>query len=298
MYDPYVDSRVKRAVEIKKSQIRGEDYSSRLETRKASYSGKFDTSLKTAYAGQKISVMESIDHQSRSETDFEGIRAIEGMPLAEMLAKMRKYESNAAMFMDAALNEKRIYTSLVEEIVTDMIGDMGYHLQLGLLASCAKSYRSGDFLASHSLQVMLVSVVAAIELTRIMSDKASGFKEADIETLISMSRKSFTLDEMVQLGVAALLHDISIRKEIPNLSEDTEITIQQDSVLQLHPSNSYHIVKALPIDYEIQRAVYQHHERFDGTGYPSAISSRFYSKFTPALMFAEYISNTRPATRS
>lgn len=291
MYDPYVDSRIKHNVEIKKSRIRGSDYSSRLEGRKQAYSNKFENSLKTVYAGQKISVLESIDHQSRSETDFEGIQSVEGLPLAEMLAKMRKYESNAAMFMDAALNEKRIYTSLVEEIVTDMIGDMGYHLQLGLLASCAKSYRSNDFLASHSLQVMLVSIVSAIELTRIMADKAdkaAKFTETDIETLISMSRKSFTLDEMIQLGVAALLHDISLRKEIPGLSDDSEITIQQDSILQLHPSNSYHIVKALPIDYEIQRAVYQHHERFDGTGYPSAISPRFYTKFTPALMFAEY----------
>lgn len=293
LFDPYVANKIKHNVEIKMNRMRGENYAERLDSRRQNYSKLFQTSINTAYSQQKISALESIEHQSRSEADFEGLKALDGVSLPEMLAKLRWYEQNAAMFMDAALSEKRVYTSLVEEIATDMVGNVGYNLQMALLAAFAKGYRSIDFIVSHSLQVMLVSMVSAIELTRIMTDKAARFAETDIETLIAINRKSFTLEELTQLGVAALLHDIALKRDIPDMTQDTEFSIQQDSVIQLHPSNSFHITKMLPIDYEVQRAVYQHHERFDGTGYPSAISPRFYTKFTPILMFAEsYIEQT------
>jgi len=170
----------------------------------------------------------------------------------------------------------------------DVIHDVGYKLQIALFSAVSRSYFYFDFLTSHSLQVLLVALITAIEMTAIINEKVKNFTEADINTFLAISKKTYTIEELVNLGIAALLHDISLKKQIPDLKHSTELDIHQESMIDLHPSNSFHICKELNIDFDVQRAVYQHHERFDGSGYPSGLLPRFFTKYTSVIMFAEH----------
>jgi HD-GYP domain-containing protein (c-di-GMP phosphodiesterase class II) len=94
---------------------------------------------------------------------------------------------------------------------------------------------------------------------------------------------------MISLGLAALLHDIGIRKNYGIITPDTKITDIINSKIQLHPSESSFFAQRINTDVFVQRAIYEHHEYLDGSGYPRGIM-RYMSKFSPILTFAERFS--------
>jgi len=75
------------------------------------------------------------------------------------------------------------------------------------------------------------------------------------------------------LYLAALVHDmgkIATPAEIltkPSMLTETEMTLIKE-----HPRTGYDILKDIPFTWPIAQAVYQHHERLDGSGYPNGIS--------------------------
>lgn len=74
------------------------------------------------------------------------------------------------------------------------------------------------------------------------------------------------------LSVAAELHDIgkvSIPDEI--LGKQEPLTEQEWEVVKQHPVTSYRIIYGLGDMYHIAEIVKNHHERYDGTGYPSGL---------------------------
>ncbi|OHD56927.1 MAG: hypothetical protein A2Y33_08165 [Spirochaetes bacterium GWF1_51_8] len=288
LFDKNLDGKLKEVVEMKKSVIRGEGYHDRVDTHRNKNLEKFAPSIKSIQSHLKKDTMAVIDHYAQTNADFEGIREINPLESSELVKKSGFHERNAEFFLDAVLNKKSVFSSFVENIVVDFMSDMGYELARGLLTFIAQNDSQYSFISSHSLQVMMISIITAIELTRIINEKTHSLNSDDLSTLLSISKKSFTLDELVNLGIAALLHDIDFKKQIPSIRSDTVLNIQQQSIIDLHPSNGYHIAKGLNIDFEVQRAVFQHHERYDGTGFPSGLFPRFFTKYTPILMFAEY----------
>lgn len=75
---------------------------------------------------------------------------------------------------------------------------------------------------------------------------------------------------LMQLATGAMLHDIGMMK-IPNniLDKKGELLDQEIQVLQTHPLYSYTIItKELRYPEEIGLIALQHHERWDGKGYP------------------------------
>ena len=74
------------------------------------------------------------------------------------------------------------------------------------------------------------------------------------------------------LSVAAELHDIgkvSIPDEI--LGKQGPLTEEEWDIVKQHPVTSYRIIYGLGDMYHIAEIVKCHHERFDGTGYPSGL---------------------------
>ena len=154
-----------------------------------------------------------------------------------------------------------------------------------------------NFLGNHSLNVAIVSLAAAIELTKIMEQKLNNKDiSKDLKVLRAIKFKSFSKEELIKLGFAAFVHDLYLKKVFPNLQWNDKITTQREkSQIERHPSESYHIMKQFEMDYHVNKAVLQHHERIDGTGYPDGITGRMYSKYTALISFADrYVSLTQP----
>lgn len=104
-----------------------------------------------------------------------------------------------------------------------------------------------------------------------------------IGTWLNLS--SFDLD---QLTLAGLLHDIG-KCKIPNkiLSKPGKLTDQEYAYIKLHPQLGYEIIKDKDIDIRVKNCVLNHHERYDGTGYPNKKSGSDLSIFDNIVAVAD-----------
>jgi putative nucleotidyltransferase with HDIG domain len=73
--------------------------------------------------------------------------------------------------------------------------------------------------------------------------------------------------------LAGIVHDIG-KMQIPAeiLSKPGRLTELEFSMIKNHPSVGYEILKHVEFPWPVAKIVLQHHERMDGSGYPSGIS--------------------------
>ena len=78
-----------------------------------------------------------------------------------------------------------------------------------------------------------------------------------------------------QLALAGALSDCGMAKVSPHiLSKEQPLTESEFKEVKLHTANGYKMVKDTPLlKTETKLAIFQHHERFDGSGYPSSEKS-------------------------
>jgi PAS domain S-box-containing protein/putative nucleotidyltransferase with HDIG domain len=77
-----------------------------------------------------------------------------------------------------------------------------------------------------------------------------------------------------QLRIAAVIHDIG-KIYIPSdiLSKPGKLSAIEFSLIKTHAQSGYDIVKSMDFPGIVAQAVLQHHERLDGSGYPSGLKS-------------------------
>jgi HD-GYP domain-containing protein (c-di-GMP phosphodiesterase class II) len=74
------------------------------------------------------------------------------------------------------------------------------------------------------------------------------------------------------IRIASLLHDLGkifIPAEI--LAKPGELSVVEFSMVKAHPDADYQILKTIDFSCAIAEIVHQHHERIDGSGYPSGL---------------------------
>jgi putative nucleotidyltransferase with HDIG domain len=75
------------------------------------------------------------------------------------------------------------------------------------------------------------------------------------------------------LRLASLLHDVG-KIGIPNsiLRKEGPLTSAEREIINRHPQMGYEILAPLENSEKVRRWVYQHHERWDGKGYPEGLT--------------------------
>ena len=95
-------------------------------------------------------------------------------------------------------------------------------------------------------------------------------------------------EELDVLTVAGLLHDIgkcTINQKI--LSKPGALTPTEFSQVEQHPKNGANILASQKLDKRIIDAALMHHERCDGSGYPSKLKSNEISDFAKIIAIAD-----------
>lgn len=94
-----------------------------------------------------------------------------------------------------------------------------------------------------------------------------------IYTLALGVKKGYDDQQLADLGVGALLHDIG-KMLIPPaiLHKPGKLTEEEYSVVQKHPEYGFDLLKReFEISYVSAHCAFQHHERWDGLGYPRGL---------------------------
>lgn len=96
-------------------------------------------------------------------------------------------------------------------------------------------------------------------------------KVADISIAIAGLMK-LSPEQTKGLEMAALIHDlgkINVPYEI--LNKPGRLTPIEFEIIKSHPKIGYDIMKTIDFPWPLAKAVYQHHERIDGSGYPEGV---------------------------
>jgi PAS domain S-box-containing protein/putative nucleotidyltransferase with HDIG domain len=124
------------------------------------------------------------------------------------------------------------------------------------------------------LERTMESTIQAISTTIEARDAYTAGHQRRVTQLAGVIARDMSLPsaQIAGIRVAGLLHDIgkiSIPTEIlskPGLLNDVEM-----SMIRTHPKVGYDILRSIEFEWPVAEIVLQHHERLDGSGYPSGI---------------------------
>ncbi|NWF67248.1 MAG: HD-GYP domain-containing protein [Campylobacterales bacterium] len=95
--------------------------------------------------------------------------------------------------------------------------------------------------------------------------------------------------DLVRLGTSALLHDIGKTKiENEIINKNGRLTDDEFLKIKKHPEFGYEIAKNLgQFDRDILSGIVSHHEKLDGTGYPSGLKNGQITNFAQIIAIAD-----------
>ncbi|MGM8365478.1 HD-GYP domain-containing protein [Virgibacillus sp. W0181] len=81
-------------------------------------------------------------------------------------------------------------------------------------------------------------------------------------------------NECIQIGLAGLLSDSGMAKINNYYQEDRSLTEQEYAEIKNHPVYSFRLVEKIPtLSTQAKLAILQHHEKYDGSGYPHGLKA-------------------------
>jgi len=161
-----------------------------------------------------------------------------------------------------------------------------FHGCMDVLVKNFARVRAGENLDAASIKSttnkLLVSILArpnTLTLLSQLEEKDNSLERKSLNVAILSLCFARTLglpkDKLHKLGMSALLHDIGMTK-IPDelLSQKETLSIGQRISIQKHVSIGCEIISQSSALRPVIGTVTYHHERFDGTGYPSGLKGR------------------------
>ncbi len=144
------------------------------------------------------------------------------------------------------------------EIILPLVDNVVYRSQVQLM---------GGYYQTHSLNVTILAIILASK----------------------MRLKEIAINDV---ALAALLHDVGKTKIDKNILMKQSLTPKEQKVLQLHPQIGYKLLKNdFGFPENVCRAVLEHHENHDGSGYPYGISDNQISIFSQIINICNYYDN-------
>jgi PAS domain S-box-containing protein len=126
----------------------------------------------------------------------------------------------------------------------------------------------------HRLERSIMSTVQAISHMVDLRDPYTSGHERRVGELAAAigTELGLTEHQVTGLRVAGGMHDvgkIAVPAEI--LSKPTRLSAAEFAIVKTHAQQGYEILKGIEFPWPIANAVWQHHERLDGSGYPRGL---------------------------
>jgi response regulator RpfG family c-di-GMP phosphodiesterase len=142
---------------------------------------------------------------------------------------------------------------------------------LGVLEHARLEYDAELFASAQRLEAALDGIVSALCVLVSQRDPYTATHSSRVGRIARRLGAALGLGapEQDALFQAGCLHDIGkITLPISVLNKPGPLNPAEFQLVLKHPQDSYAIVRHLPLPGSVGRAVWEHHERFDGTGYP------------------------------
>jgi putative nucleotidyltransferase with HDIG domain len=201
--------------------------------------------LDVADAPSETEVKASIAHEM--EIIAEKAKPVESASLHDEMARSQKVHGEANKIIHSLMQDVRLGKQIELEQVDPIVGKMSESIlrnQDALLSLCRiKQKDDYTFLHSVSIGALMMSFARAVELSP---------------------------EEMRLVGIGGMLHDIG-KMKVPDeiLNKPGKLTDEEFDIMRSHVVHSRDILSDTPgIAQASLDVAAQHHERFDGSGYP------------------------------
>lgn len=173
------------------------------------------------------------------------------MDAAEVIGRSMQIREETVDTIEKKMKETERFKNIVaapkvQKAVGDMIDSILSQPDVVLNMSTIRSQKS--FLYQHAVDVTVIALMVA-------------------------QRLRFTKEELQELGVGCILHDIGLTVIPEKITQKPgRLTFQEYNIIKEHPTYGYTILRENPsIAPTSTHIAYQHHERQDGLGYPRAL---------------------------
>lgn len=184
------------------------------------------------------------------------------VPIQEELRRVDKLYGEALgyahEFIDDIKNGKPFDFNDATPMVTDFIDSIFRNESAAAAISKLKAF--DEYTYTHCINVSILAVILG---------KRLGYSRKKLEIL----------------GIAGLFHDAG-KAVVPDhiLNKPDKLTDDEMNIMRTHPLRGYQILKDQPgIPAEVLRGCLEHHEKFDGSGYPRGLKGDEISDFSRLL---------------
>lgn len=170
--------------------------------------------------------------------------------------------------------EPDAFTAEETDLLLELAGDLAFGL------AHLRMQKERDLAVSESQRYMeklrksLEDALQAISATVEMRDPyTAGHQRRVAHLAVAIAKEMGLSEERVHgLHLASIVHDIGkIHIPAEMLSKPGRLNEIEYSLIKVHPQAGYEILKEIDFPWPIARAVLQHHERMDGSGYPHGL---------------------------
>lgn len=167
------------------------------------------------------------------------------------------------------------------------------------------------FQEQNTLNVARLTEVLKRAITMVKSNRSSILRFGDTETAPESYVVSYSVNtsllaiavgdflklpphKLIELGVAAFLHDIGMTKVAPAiLSSGKALTPEEKKAMMYHTVIGYRLLRAYSLSEDVALAALEHHERTDGSGYPRRVPPAKLSQYGKIVAVAcSYVAAT------
>lgn len=170
------------------------------------------------------------------------------IPVDDVVSEKTRLE--AIKFTKEAMDKIRLNPSLnlarINEAVNDIINELLNNRDL--IVNLVDVRAMNDYTFGHSVNVAILSLITAITM-------------------------GFGKDKLRILGAGALFHDVG-KTAVPEnvLIKTTPLTDDEEELFEEHTTIGFHILRKIEsLNFQVAHVALQHHEHYDGTGYPQQL---------------------------
>ena len=129
--------------------------------------------------------------------------------------------------------------------------------------------------SSDKIKTNIEDTIHAMAMTVEMRDPYTAGHQRQVANFASSiaEKMSIPKEQIDSIHLAGTIHDIG-KMQVPTeiLSKCGKLTGLEYDMIKTHPQAGYDILKTIRFQWSIAEFVLQHHERMDGSGYPSGLS--------------------------
>lgn len=221
--------------------------------------------IKTVYILVKDSP-EKTENTNNTDNDNQKPTYFERIEQSEDFKKFQSQFDSCLTGFKKTLNDMIIKSGdgLVDEMISEIESILERSrnpLHLLEMMQCMRGYN--DLTYAHSINVALICNVIGTWMN---------LSHDDIETLV----------------IAGMLHDIGKLRIPPEIiQKPSKLTDNEYAIIKKHPEYGYEILSTKNLSSKIKLAALQHHERYDGKGYPNGLKGNEIDLFSGIVAIAD-----------